>query len=269
MQAPGVPMSDQFITYELDGPVAMIGLNRASKRNALNLALLEQLDEAALRAAEEAKVGVIFGHGAHFSAGLDLAELLDRAPGAGGRRRSWRAPAFAAIGRGAIPFVAALQGAVIGGGLEIAAACQLRVADETAYFALPEAQRGIFTGGGGSVRIARLITVARMQDMMLTGRVVAATEAPAWNLVQYLAAPGAALAKARELATRVAENSPAVNFAVSQGLSRIADLPQEDGFFLEWLMAGATLGADSVDRLRAFVEKTAPTVRPPGKGEDE
>ena len=158
---------------------------------------------------------------------------------------------------------------MIGGGLEIAAACQLRVVDETAYFALPEAQRGIFTGGGGSVRIARLITVARMQDMMLTGRVVAAAEAPAWNLAQYLVAPGAALAKARTLATRIAENTPAVNFAVSQGLSRIADLPQEDGFFLEWLMAGATLGPDSIDRLQAFVDKTAPPLQGPAKGEDD
>ena len=77
-------MSDQFVTYELDGPVALIGLNRASKRNALNLALLEQLDRAALRAADEARVAVIFGHGAHFSAGLDLVELSDSAVG---RRR--------------------------------------------------------------------------------------------------------------------------------------------------------------------------------------
>lgn len=259
-------MSDQFVTYELDGPIAMIGLNRASKRNALNLALLEQLDAAALRAADEARAGVIFGHGEHFCAGLDLAELLERAPAADVRRRPWRAPAFAAIGRGAIPFVAALQGAVIGGGLEIAAACQLRVADETAYFALPEAQRGIFVGGGGSVRIARLITVARMQDMMLTGRVVAAAEAPAWNLAQYLAPPGAALARARELAARVAENPPEVNFAISQGLPRIADLPQEDGFFMEWLVAGATLNASSVDRLRSFVDKTAPPLRASDKG---
>jgi enoyl-CoA hydratase/carnithine racemase len=255
-------MSDQFITYELDGPVAMIGLNRASKRNALNLALLEQLDQAALRAADEAKVGVIFGHGEHFCAGLDLAELLDRAPGAGGRRRPWRAPTFAAIGRGAIPFVAALQGAVIGGGLEIAAACQLRVADETAYFALPEAQRGIFTGGGGSVRIARLITVARMQDMMLTGRVLKVDEAERYGVVQYVVAKGQALAKAKELAEKICRNAPLSNFAITNSLPRLQDVSYDDGLFFERMVAEYTRSPESIERLAEFLDKSAARVRP-------
>ncbi len=86
----------------------------------------------------------------------------------------------------ACPVIAALKGAVIGGGLELACAAHIRVAEPSAYFALPEGQRGIFVGGGGSVRLPRLIGVARMTDMMLTGRVYSATEGASYGFSQYL-----------------------------------------------------------------------------------
>ena len=102
-----------------------------------------------------------------------------------------------------MPVIAALRGAVIGGGLELACAAHIRVAEPTAYFALPEGQRGIFVGGGGSVRLPRLIGVARMTDMMLTGRVYSATEGASYGFAQYLTEEGNGLAKAMELATRL------------------------------------------------------------------
>ena len=101
------------------------------------------------------------------------------------------------IARGQIPFVAALKGACIGGGLEIAAAAQVRVADETTFFALPEGQRGIFVGGGGSVRIQRLMGYARMADLMLTGRVLTAAEGERANLCQYVV-PAGQVARTRQ-----------------------------------------------------------------------
>ena len=154
------------------------------------------------RASVEAKAAVIHGAGEHFSAGLDIAEHAEKSPieGIHGSRR-WHA-VFDTIQRGAIPFVAALHGAVVGGGLELAASTHIRVADRTAFFALPEGQRGIFVGGSGSVRIARLMTLARMTDLMLTGRVLSAEEGERFNLVQYLVEPGAALDKAKALARR-------------------------------------------------------------------
>ncbi len=255
-------MDDELVTYEMDGPVALIGLNRPAKRNALNLALMADLEAAAARAAPKARAAVIFGHGDHFSAGLDLAELFQRIKDGAPRDP---APAFASIAAGAIPFVAALHGAVIGGGLEIAAACQLRVADATAFFALPEGQRGIFVGGGGSVRIPRLIGVARMQDMMLTGRTVAAAEAERWGMIQYLTEAGGALAQAKALAAKIAANSPAANQAITQGLARIADLPQDQGLFLEGLVGDAVLARGSDEGLRAFLDKTARPIARPGK----
>jgi enoyl-CoA hydratase/carnithine racemase len=251
-------MTARHITYQLEGAVALIGLDRPAKRNALSDAVVEELRSAVLRAASEAKVGIIFGHGDHFSAGLDLAEHVDRTPIEGiHHSRKWHA-IFEHIERGAIPFLSALHGAVVGGGMELAAATQIRIADESAFFALPEGQRGIFVGGGGSVRVARLISAARMADMMLTGRVLSAAEAERANFVQYVTGRGEALAKAKELATRIAGNAPLSNFAIVNALPRIQDMAHDDGLFFESLMAAMTqTSPEALDRLRAFLDKRA------------
>ena len=141
---------------------------------------------------------MIFGHGEHFSPASISPSTWNAAARGRHHSRKWHA-IFDDIERGSIPFVAALHGAVVGGGLELAAAAHLRVADATAFFALPEGQRGIFVGGGGSVRIARLMSATRMADLMLTGRVLSAAEAERFNLVHYVTVP-AALAQAKTLA---------------------------------------------------------------------
>ena len=115
-----------------------------------------------------------------------------------------------------------LKGAVIGGGLELASATHLRVAEPSTFYALPEGQHGLFVGGGGSVRVPRLIGAHRMADMMLTGPRVDAEEGQALGLSHYLVGPGEGLAKALELAAKIATNSPVTNFAVLQALPRIA-----------------------------------------------
>ena len=97
---------------------------------------------------------------------------------------------FDIIARGPIPFVAALHGAVVGGGLELAAAAHIRVADRTAFFGLPEGQRGIFVGGGGSVRVQRIVGYSVMADMMLTGRILSVDEAERVNIVRYVVEEG-------------------------------------------------------------------------------
>jgi enoyl-CoA hydratase/carnithine racemase len=252
------------LTYVLDGQVALIGLNRPAKRNAISDTMIAELREAVLRAGREARVGILFGHGDHFSAGLDLAEHLERTPVEGiAHSRMWHR-VFDEIERGPIPFVAALHGGVIGGGLELAASVHIRVADEGAFFALPEGQRGIFVGGGGSVRIARLISVARMTDMMLTGRSLSATDAERHNLVQYLAKPGEVLTEARRIAEQIAKNAPLSNYAITNALPRIQDLSHDDGLFFESLMAAFTQTTpEAAERLKDFLEKRAARVAPP------
>jgi enoyl-CoA hydratase/carnithine racemase len=258
-------MSSKFITYEVEGEIALVGLDRAEKRNAISDELLRQLREAVFRAGEEAKAGIIFGHGDNFSAGLDLAEASEwMKPGAPRRRRGrWHRP-FDLIARGTIPFVAALTGACIGGGLELAAAAQLRVADETTFFALPEGQRGIFVGGGGAVRIQRLMGYARMADLMLTGRILTAAEGERANLCQYLVPAGQALARAKALAARIAGNAPLTNWAVCNGLPRLNDMSHDDGLFVEGLIGASVASQEGYERVRAFVEKKAARLGAPG-----
>ncbi|WP_425098791.1 crotonase/enoyl-CoA hydratase family protein [Tropicibacter sp. S64] len=257
--------AESLVTYELRGTVALIGLNRPAKRNAISDRFVEAIADAVTRASSEAKAGVIFGHGPHFCAGLDLSEhsekpLFEAVKGS----RRWHA-VFDLIERGTIPFVSALTGATVGGGFELAASTQIRVADGTAFFALPEGQRGIFVGGGGSVRIARLIGPARMGDMMLTGRVLNATGMEAWGGVTYVAEDGKALDKAVEIAERMAQNAEFTNYAIINALPRIADMSSEDGLFTESMVASlATMTDDAKARLRDFLEKRAAKVQAPG-----
>lgn len=256
-----------FVTYELADDVALVGLNRPEKRNAISDRFVMMLGQAVGRAQSEAKAAVIYGHGDHFCAGLDLGEHVKKTPieGVHGSRR-WHA-IFAEIERGQIPWVSALHGAVVGGGLELASSTHIRVADEGAFFALPEGQRGIFVGGGGSVRTARLMGVARMTDMMLTGRVASAQEAQSWNIVQYVVEKGKSLEKAMALARAAASNAYLSNYAVINALPRIQDMAADDGLFVESFISSFTATSpEAEDRLNAFLEKRAQRLKQPGHG---
>lgn len=247
-----------IIIFEMRGDVALVGLNRPEKRNAISDRVIEALDEAITKAEAQAKAGVLYGIGKHFSAGLDLAEHVKKTPfeGVHGSRR-WH-QVFDRLHRGKLPWVAALQGAVVGGGLELASSAHIRVADRTAFFALPEGQRGIFVGGGASVRTARLMGVARMSDMMLTGRSVDAETAEKWNLVQYVVDQGEAIDKAVALAAQAATNAPISNYAVIQALPRIQDMASDDGLFVESFIASFTTTSPEAEaRLNAFLSKKA------------
>jgi enoyl-CoA hydratase/carnithine racemase len=254
-----------LVTYELNGPVALIGLNRREKRNAISDQMVEALDEIVTQAAREARAAVIYGHGPHFSAGLDLGEHVERTPFESVKHsRLWHR-VFDSIERGTIPYVSALNGAVVGGGFELAASTHIRVAEDSAFFAMPEGMRGIFVGGGGSVRVARLIGVARMTDMMLTARSVKAAEMERWGGVSYLTGEGGALDRAIELAARAAENTEMSNYAILNALPRIQDMSSDDGLFLESIMASLTSATpEAEERLRAFLEKRADKVKAPG-----
>ncbi len=262
-------MSEPLVTYELDGKTALIGLNRADKRNAISDAVIAELRAAVLRAHDDADVAVLFGHGGNFSAGLDLAEALARATGQIApprkrKRHTWH-EVFDQIERGPIPFVAALHGAVVGGGLELAMAAHLRVCDDSAFFGLPEGQRGIFVGGGGTVRIQRVVGTTVMTDMMLTGRLLTPAEGLQEHIVRYVVPAGQALAKARELAARIAQNTVETNWKIIQVLPRVQDLSHDDGLFMEQLNSAVARPPEVEARLREFVDgKARPLQAPKG-----
>ncbi len=242
----------------LRGPVATLGLHRPEKRNALNLDMVDGIGRFFRDPPPGIRVVVLHGQGEHFSAGLDLGDIRHQdATEVMFYSRQWHR-AFAAIDGGDLPVVAALHGAVIGGGLELAAAAHIRVAEPSTFYALPEGQRGIFVGGGGSVRIPRLIGTARMTDMMLTGRTYGAADGAAIGLAQYQCDAGAALARATELAGQIAGNARLTNFAVMHALPQIADASPATGYLAESLMAAIAAADDEAkQRLAAFLEKRA------------
>jgi enoyl-CoA hydratase/carnithine racemase len=258
---PAVLRSLPLLRIERSGSVLHVRLDRPAKRNSVSDELLAQLHTVWVNLPKDVRVVVVSGKGEHFCAGLDLSEVSERSVAEGiAHSRSWHA-CFDAIQYGPVPVIAVLHGAVVGGGLELAASAHLRVAERNSFYGLPEGTRGIFVGGGGSVRISRLIGVARMTDMMLTGRVFDADEGQAFAISNYLVDEGEGLPRALALARKIAANAPLSNFAITQALPRIADLPAADGLFVESLMASIAQGDEAAkERVRAFLEKRAAKV---------
>src|SRR6478735_11605493 len=150
------PVEDDLLRIEHDGSIAHLRLNRPDKRNAISDRLISLLHSAFISLPEAIRAVVISGEGEHFCAGLDLAEVSERSVAEGIlHSRSWHA-AFEAVQFGRVPVISVLHGAVVGGGLELASATHIRIAETSAFYGLPEGQRGLFVGGGGSARIPRL-----------------------------------------------------------------------------------------------------------------
>jgi enoyl-CoA hydratase/carnithine racemase len=266
MQPAQSPLSASpvHLTIELHDTIAHLRLNRPAKRNALNDGLIAELHTALINLSDSVRAVVLSGEGAHFSAGLDLTELGERSVAEGMlHSRAWHA-AFDQVQFGRVPVVVVLHGAVVGGGLELASAAHIRVAERSAFYALPEGQRGLFVGGSGSARIPRLIGASRMTDMMLTGRVYDAEQGAAIGISHYLVDDGKGLETAFALAAKVAANAPLSNFAVMHALPRIADMAQSDGLFTESLMAAIAQGDDAAkQRMQAFLDGKAAKVGRP------
>ena len=245
--------------------VWVVMLDREHKRNALDADTIEELVSffsTAPRAGVRAVV--LAGKGAHFCAGLDLIEHhdADRSPADFMHLCLRWHEAFNKMEYGGVPVIAALQGAVVGGGLELASAAHVRVMDQTADFALPEGQRGLFTGGGATIRVADLVGKARMIDMMLTGRVYQGEEAVQIGLAQYRV-EGSSFDAALELARKAAQNLPLSNFAICSAVSHMQNMSAMDAAYAEAVVAGVVnTQPEARARLAAFADKTAARVRP-------
>ncbi len=254
----GLPPS---VHAELDGAVLTVTLDRPQKRNALDNATVEGFRRIFSAPPDDACCAILVAEGEHFSAGLDFSSLTGTDTFEGVlHSRNWH-DAFSHLEKGRLPIISVLKGAVIGGGLELAASTHIRIAEPSAFFALPEGTRGLFVGGGASVKVSRLMGVAAMTDLMLTGRVLDADDGHRLGLCQYLVEPGDGLAKAQELAAKIAANSPVTNYAVLQALPRIAEVGPDEGLFMESLIAAVSSGSDEAkERMHAFLQGKAAKV---------
>ena len=246
------------LKIEVKDNILIVSLNRPEKRNAINDETILSIEKVFSNIPESIKCAIITAEGKHFSAGLDLSELTERNAVQGVQHsRMWHR-ALEKVQFGTVPVVAVLHGACVGGGLELAAACHIRVAENSTFYALPEGQRGIFVGGGASVRLPKLIGSARMTDMMLTGRVLTATEGVTFGLSQYLVDDGDGLEKAVELAKKISNNAGMTNYALMHVLPRIVDSNQDAGLMMESLMAAIAQDApEAKERLSDFLEGRA------------
>ena len=250
--------SDVLLVSETDG-IAHVVLNRPAKRNALNDALIAAFDTYFSAVPDSVRAIIVSGAGGHFSSGLDLSEQVHRKPlEVMAHSRNWHR-VMGLIQNCRVPVVAAMTGAVMGGGLEFGTACHVRVAEESVRFQMPEGQRGIFIGGGGSVSIGRLIGADRLTEMLLTGRVYSGIDGERLGLAHYVVPEGQALAKADELAGRIARNSRTINSLVMQTITKIGSMPPAAGLYAECLAAALSQpGPDAEEGLRAFLEKRPP-----------
>ncbi|HYZ37981.1 MAG TPA: crotonase/enoyl-CoA hydratase family protein [Pseudonocardiaceae bacterium] len=251
-----------LLHVEIDGSIAVLRLTRPEKRNALNELLIREIGAFFAEPPSAVRAAVLFADGEHFCAGLDLDEHSRRTPfEAMEHSRLWHR-AFETIEHGRVPLVAALHGAVIGGGLELALTAHVRVADSSTFYAFPEGRLGIFVGGGASVRAGRILGADRMREMMLTGRRLTAEEGHRLGLTHELVAPGSAQQRARDLAVQIAGNAPLTNQLILTALARIGDMARSDGFWAEALVTAVSQStADAEEGLRAFLAKRPPEFR--------
>lgn len=257
-----LPQLPSTLAASRDGDIGILRLARPTKRNALDDETVGGIRRYFFELDDGIRAVVLHGEGDHFCAGLDLAEVSGPIDLHRGIMHSqmWH-KAFHEIQFGRVPVVSVLHGAVVGGGLELAASTHIRIAERSAYYGLPEGQRGIFLGGGGSVRIPRLIGVPRVQDLMLTGRTLSAEEGHAAGISQYLVETGGGLGKGIELARKIAGNAAMTNFAVILALPRIAEADPATGLLTESLMAAiAETTPEAQQRLKDFLEKRAAKV---------
>lgn len=252
-------MSDaEVVRYEVRGRAALITIDRQEKRNALNgqvrCALLGALDAA--RRDDAVRAVVLTGAGEKaFVAGADIAEFEGRTPV--DQWRVMKGPSiYDAVERLPKPVIAAVNGFCLGGGMELALACDIRIASATAKFGQPEVNLGIIPGGGGTQRLPRIVGVGAALRLILTGEPVSADEALRLRLVEEVLEPGALLERALAIAGTIASKSPVAVAAAKEATRSALSLPLDDGLKLETALFQLCFSsADRAEGVRAFLEK--------------
>lgn len=250
-------MSDQVVVDIADG-VATILLNRPEVRNAIDrptaLALAAALDEVDER--DDVAVAILGGAGSTFCAGMDL-----KAFNATGERPLHDVRgAFGIVKKPPVkPVIAAIEGRALGGGLEVALACDLIVAAQSSFLGLPEVKRGLVAAAGGVLRLPRRIPYGVAMEMIMTGAPITADEAQRWGLVNRVAPDGESLAVARELAAAIVENAPLAVRLAKRIVVESSDWSADEEFDQQAAYADVVRGsADAAEGARAFVEKRPP-----------
>jgi enoyl-CoA hydratase len=254
-------MAFENLKLEMRGQIAVVTVNRPDKLNALDLRTREEIVAAfaELRLDDKVRVAVITGAGDKaFIAGADIADFAGK-KAAEQREIMKRIPAFDAVGAFPKPVIAMVNGFALGGGCEVALACDLRVASTKAKFGQPEIRLGIIPGGGGTQRLPRLIGETKAMELILTGEMIDAQEALRLGLVNYVVAPEELESKTMELAQKIADMSPIAAAMAKQAVRNASRLTLPEGVESELdLFALCFASEDKEEGVRAFLEKRKP-----------
>ncbi len=257
-------MDFETILVTHSGPVARITLNRPEKLNALNSTVRAEVMSAvdALAVDDEVRVAILHGAGEKaFVAGADVGEFVARSPGE--QRAVYdRRRVYDAIAAFPKPILCAIHGYCLGGGNELALACDIRIADRTARFGQAEIRLGLIPGAGGTQRLARLVGPGQAMRIALSGEMIDAEEAHRIGLVEVLVDEGEQLAKAEEMAERIARWSPVALRLAKRAVRAAAETPLSAGLELERELFLAAFGSDDGrEGVSAFIEKRKPDFR--------
>jgi len=252
------------IEYKKDGKIAIITLNRPEALNAMDPPSIDELSKVLIdfRDDENLWVGIITGAGEKaFCAGADVATTLPRMKAV--RGQPWKTPPTPMRGLDLWkPLIAAVNGAALGGGLEIALACDIRIASERAIFGVPEVRLGLIPGWGGTQRLARLIPPAKAAEMLFTGRPIDAAEAYRIGLVNRVVPPAELMNAAMQMAQFVCEPAPLAVRAAKQAMLQGLDRSLADGLELEQILEDNTLITEDFEEgTSAFLSKRKPVFR--------
>ncbi|MCR9243423.1 MAG: enoyl-CoA hydratase-related protein [bacterium] len=255
-------MSDGHVRVERDGFVAVVTIDRP-KVNALNAAVIAELDAtfAALETDDAVGAVVLTGAGEKFFvAGADIGELATQGV-VDGKATSLKGQALNnRIAGSAKPIIAAVNGFALGGGLELALACDMRFASSNAQLGLPEVSLGIIPGYGGTQRLPRLVGSGKALELILTGNPVGAEEAHRIGLVNGVTEPGALLEHCKEVARAAVQRGPTAVAFAKQAVLRGAHLPMRDALEVEADLFGIISSTDEMkEGMAAFLEKRKPS----------
>ena len=254
-------MSDGgVVIHEVRGRAMLITINRPEKRNALDRQVRSEFLDAiaAARANDAVRAIVVTGAGDKaFVAGADISEFEERTT-----VEQWRVmkspTIFDAIERCPTPVIAAVNGYCLGGGMELALSCDIRIASASARFGQPEVNLGIIPGGGGTQRLPRIVGLGAALKMILTGEMIGADEALRLGLVNEVLDPSALLDRALALAETIGAKSPVAVAAAKEATRAALNLPLDDGLKLETALFQLCFASDDrAEGVRAFLEKRA------------
>lgn len=244
-----------------DDRIATLTLNRPDKLNALNSATIDELDRAlaSLEARDDVGGIIVTGAGRAFVAGADIAELAALSPEEARSFALRGQAAFARLEASARPVIAAVNGFALGGGCELAMACHVRIAADTARFGQPEVKLGLIPGYGGTQRLPRLVGPGHAAQLMLTGEIIDANEAARIGLVNRVVPSAELIAIAEGLMRQMLANAPLALARVLDAIRRGVDAPPSALFNLEAASFSTLAGTDDArEGTAAFLEKRTP-----------